>query len=142
MAAAAALEANSNALTATIGSVYGSDAGKAFDPLWKKHIGFVIDYTTGVAGKDNAKKDKAVDDLLAYSDDFGAFISGASPELTKDTVAELVKTHVLTLKDVVDMQGAKEHTKTYVAIRTAADHMKMISGPLATTIVAQFPDKY
>ena len=38
-AAAAALDGNSNALTGNIAGIFGDDAGKAFDPLWKKHIG-------------------------------------------------------------------------------------------------------
>jgi hypothetical protein len=80
--------------------------------------------------------------LLAYAEDFGAFISTASPKLTKDAVAELVKTHILTLKDVIDAQAAKNFAKAYSFERTAADHMAMIATGLATTIVAQFPTKF
>src|SRR5262249_32694879 len=50
--AAGALDANSVALSQAIGSVYGSDAETAFLALWRKHIGFFVDYTTGVAKKD------------------------------------------------------------------------------------------
>lgn len=141
-AAATALTGNSDDIAALIGSVYGADAGRAFDPLWKKHITFFVEYTTGIAGDDNAKRDKAVTDLLAYSKDFGAFINSASKELPKETVAELVKTHALTLKDVIDAQAAGDYAKAYTAERTAADHMKMIATPLATAIVAQFPDRF
>jgi hypothetical protein len=141
-AAAAALEANSNDLTAAIGSVYGPEAGKAFDPLWKKHIALVVDYTTAVAGKQQDKADQAMGNLLAYAEDFGGFISTASPKLTKDAVAQLVRTHLLTLKDVIDAQAAKKFDKAFAFERTAADHMAMISSGLATTIVAQFPTKF
>ena len=94
-------------MTAAVGSVYGPEAGKAFDPLWKKHIGFLVDYTNAVAAKDQAKADEAMGNLLQYTEDFGAFINAASPKLTKDAVAGLVKTHVLTLKAVIDAQAAK-----------------------------------
>jgi hypothetical protein len=140
--AQAALESNSNDLTTAIGSVYGPEAGKAFDPLWKKHIGFLVDYTNAVAGKQQTKADEAMRNLLAYAEDFGAFISSASPKLTKDAVTELVKTHILTLKDVIDAQAAKDFAKAYGRERTAADHMAMIATGLATTIVAQFPTKF
>jgi hypothetical protein len=140
--AKAALDANSGDLTNAIGSVYGPEAGKAFDPLWKKHIEFLVDYTTAVAGKQQEKADEAIRNLLAYAEDFGAFISTASPKLTKDAVAELVKTHILTLKDVIDAQAAKNFAKAYSSERTAADHMAMIATALATTIVAQFPTKF
>ena len=62
-AAAGALDANSIAIAQAIGSVYGTDAEAAFLPLWRRHIGFVVDYTTGVAASDRAKQDKAVSDL-------------------------------------------------------------------------------
>ena len=141
-AAAAALDANSDAITAAIASVYGPEAGKAFAPLWKKHIGFLVDYTTAIASKDQTKADEAMGSLLQYTQDFGAFINTASPKLTKDAVAELVKTHVLTLKDVIDAQAAKNWTKAYTGERTAADHMAMIANGLSATIVAQFPTKF
>ena len=59
------LDANSVDISKAIGSVYGPDAEKAFLPLWRKHIGFFVDYTTGVATKDKAKQDKAVVDLVS-----------------------------------------------------------------------------
>ncbi|MGH9038330.1 MAG: hypothetical protein ACRD0O_21450, partial [Acidimicrobiia bacterium] len=130
-AAAAALDANSNALTEAIASVFGAEAGKAFDPLWKKHIGFVVDYTQGLAAKDQAKQDKAVTDLVNYTKDFGAFLNSALPELPADAVAELVKTHILTLKDVIDAQAAGDQVKAYTNLRAAAHHMGMIAEPLA-----------
>ena len=63
--AAGGLDANSVDLSKAIGAVYGADAEKAFLPLWRKHIGFFVDYTTGVASKDKAKQDKAVADWSA-----------------------------------------------------------------------------
>ena len=140
--ASAALDANSDAITSVIAGVYGADAGTQFAPLWKKHIGLLVDYTTAVGAKDQAKADTAISDLLAYTEDFGAFISAASPKLTKDAVADLVKTHVFTLKDVIDAQAAKNFAKAYADELTAADHMSMIATTLATTVVAQFPDKF
>ena len=51
-AAAGALDANSVDIAKAIGSVYGTDAEQAFLPLWRRHIGFAVDYTVGVATKD------------------------------------------------------------------------------------------
>jgi hypothetical protein len=141
-AAAGALDANSVDISKAIGSVYGADAEKAFLPLWRKHIGFAVDYTMGVATKDKAKQNKAVADLVQYTQDFGAFLSSANPNLPKNVVADLVKTHVLTLKDVIDAQAAGDPVKAYTALRTAAGHMAMIANPLADAIVKQFPAKY
>ena len=141
-AAAAALDGNSVDIANAIGSVYGKDAGEAFLPLWRKHIGFVVDYTVGVASKDKAKSDAAVNELIQYTQDFGAFLTAASPKLPKGAVADLVKHHVVTLKDVIDAQAAKDPARAYTATRTAAAHMQMIADPLAETIVKQFPAKF
>jgi LPXTG-motif cell wall-anchored protein len=141
-AAADALDANSVALSKSIGSVYGTDAENAFLPLWRKHIGFFVDYTQGKATKDQAKQDKAVSDLTQYTQDFGAFLNSANPNLPKDTVADLVKTHVLTLKDVVDAQATDDYAKAYTAQRDAYAHMSMIADPLTNAIMQQFPEKF
>ena len=140
-AAAAALDANSVDVARAIGSVYGPDAEKAFLPLWRKHIGMVVDYTVGAATSDRAKQDRAVSDLVGYTQDFGAFLAGANPNLPKGVVADLVKHHVLTLKAVIDAQSARDQDRVFTALRTGAGHMQMIADPLAGAIVKQFPDK-
>ena len=140
-AAAAALDANSVAISKAIG-VYGQGAEDAFLPLWRKHIGMVVEYTVGVATNDKVKQDKAVADLIGYTQDFGAFLQSANPNLPKSVVADLVKDHVVTLKEVIDAQAAKDQARTYTTMRTAAGHMQMIADPLAEAIVKQFPDKF
>src|SRR6266478_3735759 len=140
-AAAAALDANSVDVARAIGSVYGPDAEQAFLPLWRKHIGMVVEYTVGVATNDRARQDSAVNDLVGYTQDFGAFLSGANPNLPKSAVADLVKHHVLTLKAVIDAQAAKDQGRAFTALRTGAGHMQMIADPLAGATVKQFPDK-
>lgn len=140
--AAQALDGNSVDIANAIGSVYGRDAGEAFLPLWRKHIGFFVDYTNGVATKDMVKQEKAVNDLLGYTKDFAAFLNSASPSLPLDTVASLSKTHVITLKAVVDIQATGDSAGAYQAIRKAAAHMQNIADPLAEAIVQQFPQTY
>ncbi|MBI3742492.1 MAG: copper amine oxidase N-terminal domain-containing protein, partial [Chloroflexi bacterium] len=141
-AAADSLDGNSIDLSKAIGSVYGDAAEKAFLPLWRKHIGFVVDYTAGLAIKDKNKSDKAVNDLLAYADDFGAFLNSANPNLPKAAVSDLVKTHIVTLKDVIDAQAAGDYSKAYTALRKAYAHMAAIADPLSDAIAKQFPDKF
>lgn len=141
-AAANALDGNSIDIAKAIGSVYGADAEKAFLPLWRKHIGFIVDYTTGLATKDKVKADKAVTDLVRYADDFGAFLSSANPNLPKSAVADLVKGHIGTLKDVIDAQAAREWPKVYANLRMAASHMAMIADPLSMAIAQQFPGRF
>ena len=141
-AAAEALDMNSQDIAKAIGSVYGEAAGEAFLPLWRKHIGFFVDYTMAKAQGSKKKQDKAVKDLLQYAEDFGAFLNAASPALSKEAVAELVRTHIVSLKEVVDAQAAKKPKLAFEKIRAAAHHMQMVADPLASAIVAQFPEKF
>src|SRR5262249_1355511 len=136
------LDANSVAIARAIGSVYGADAEKAFLPLWRRHIGMVVDYTVGAATGDRAKQDKAGNDLIGYTQDFGALLPPANPNLPKAVVADLVKHHVVTLKDGIDAQAAKNQGRAFTAQRTGAGHMQMIADPLAEAIVKQFPDSF
>jgi hypothetical protein len=140
-AAAGALDSNSVALSKAIGMIYGDDAGTAFLALWRKHIGFVVDYTTGVATKNKMKQDKAVQDLLGYANDFGAFLHSACPGLPTTVVADLVRGHITSLKTVIDAQAAKDPA-VYSNIRMAAAHMQMIADPLAAAIAKQFPERF
>jgi len=141
-AATAALDANSVDLSKSIGLVYGAEAEAAFLPLWRKHIGFVVDYTTALAAKDQAKADQAVQALLAYTGEIGTFLSNANPNLPPDTVADLVEMHILTLKDVIDAQAAGDQMLVYNKLREAYNHMGMIANPVAAAISQQFPDRF
>lgn len=141
-AAAGALDGNSVDLAKAIGSIYGKEAQDAFLPLWRSHIGFFVDYTNGVAAGDEKRQNKAVTDLTQYTKDFGAFLAGANPNLTKDAVADLVLDHVLGLKGVVDSVAAGKYSVAYPALREATGHMGMIASALAEAITKQFPDKF
>lgn len=141
-AAASALDGNSQDLAAAIGSVYGEAAGTAFLPLWRKHIGFFVDYTNGAAQGDQAAKDKAISDLTQYAQDFGAFLESANPNLPKAAVVSLLVPHVQTLTAVIDAQAAKDPVTAYTGLRAAYAHMPMVANALTDGIIQQFPDKF
>lgn len=141
-AAAGGLDANSVDLANAIGLVYGDGAKEAFLPLWRKHIGFFVDYTTATIKQDKAGRDKAVANLMDYAKDFGAFLNSANPDLPADAVEALVKEHAITLAAVVDAQANQDWPKAYELQRKAAGHMQMISDALAGAIIMQFPDRF
>jgi hypothetical protein len=141
-AAAALLDANSQAISTAVGSVYGDGAGEAFLPLWRKHIGFFVDYTTAVGAGDQAAADEAAAALTAYADELAVFFNSANPDLPKETVSELISEHILTLKAVVDAQASGDQRAAYVALGEAMGHMHMIADPLAAAIAQQFPDQF
>jgi len=141
-AAGAVLNTNGTDLGAAIGSVYDGAAKDAFNKIWSAHNGFFVDYTTGVATKDKAMQDKAVEDLtMVYLPEFADFLSGAT-DLPNAALTELIKTHVLTTKAVVDAQASEDWTAAAAADLAAGDHMQLIADPLAKAIVAKLPEKF
>jgi hypothetical protein len=141
-AAGEALNTNGTDLGAAIGGLYGADAKDQFNQIWSAHNGFFVDYTTGVATKDKAKMDKAVQDLTTvYVPAFAQFLAGAT-DLPVDALTSLTTEHVLTTKAIVDAQGAGDVAAAAAADRMAAQHMEMIADPLAAAIVAKLPDKF
>ncbi|MGK2851236.1 MAG: hypothetical protein ACSLFN_10050 [Candidatus Limnocylindrales bacterium] len=141
-AAGGALNTNGTDLGAAIGSLYGDEAKDQFNQIWSAHNGFFVDYTTGVATKDMAMQDKAVQDLTTvYVPAFADFLAGAT-DLPKDALVSLITDHVLTTKAIVDAQATQDWTAASAADRTAGQHMQMIGDPLAAAIVAKLPEKF
>ena len=139
--AAATLDKNTVGLGNAIGSVYGDSAKTTFLELWRKHIGFFVNLTKGVAAKDQTMQDKAKTDLDGYRKDFDAFITGANPNLPKGAVADLLVAHVTGISTFIVDQSTKAD-KSFDDIETAANHSQKISDPLAEAIVKQYPDKF
>lgn len=128
-------------LADVIGSVYGKAAGDEFLALWRKHIGFFVDYTKAKATNDQAGMDTAKSNLDGYRNDFGAFISYANPNLPKEAVAQELVPHIQTLLAAIDAQAAKDPSQ-YAKLATAAEHMPMTGKILAAGIAKQYPQKF
>jgi hypothetical protein len=140
--AGSALNTNGTDIGGAIGTLFGQQAQDAFNTIWSAHNGFFVDYTTGVATKDQAKMDQAVTDLTTvYVPQFAAFLAGATG-LPEEELAELITHHVITTKAVVDAQGARDVSAAAMADLTAGQHMQMIGDPLAAAIVAALPDSF
>jgi hypothetical protein len=136
------LDENSVALSEAVGSVYGDEAGEQFLELWRKHIGFFVDYTLGGATGDTAKQDAAKAALDQYRQDFGAFIDSATDgNLPSAAVAENLQVHVNTLVEAVDavLAGSPD---VYSKLAEAADHMPSTALALSGAIATQMPDMF
>jgi hypothetical protein len=141
-AAVSTLDANSVALSEAVGSVYGEDAGAQFLELWRKHIGFFVDYTLGGATGDAAKQDAAKAALDDYRADFGAFVDSATAgELPADAVAENLQIHVDTLIVAIDavLAGSPD---VIPLLQAAAAHMPSTAMALSGAIATQMPDQF
>lgn len=136
------LNKNGTDLGAAVKLAFDAAAETEFNRIWSAHNGFFVDYTTGVATDDSAKKDKAVKDLTeTYVPEFRDFLNGAT-DLPKATLEKLITDHVLQTKAIVDAQAGDDWADTYKAIKTGFDHMSMIADPLAAAIASKQSSKF
>ncbi|AIQ55405.1 copper amine oxidase N-terminal domain-containing protein [Paenibacillus sp. FSL R7-0331] len=142
-AAAAALNSNTNDLSAAIASVYGTAAGDAFKPIWSSHIGYFVDYVKATAAKDEAGRGQAVAALEDYRMKQAVFFNTANPAYFETAaIAEGLKMHIGHLLDTFNSYVNKDYANAYSLERTAYSHMFMTASELTGGIVAQFPDKF
>jgi len=128
-AALKALDANTVAIGDAIGSVYGADAKTAFLKMWRAHIGFFVDYTVGLATKDNAKVTKAQAQLAGYKRDFAAFLGGAT-KIPPAAIATELQGHIQTLEAAIQAILTK-NKDAGAKLQMAAMHMDGTAAALA-----------
>jgi hypothetical protein len=131
--AVAALDANSVALSKTVGSVYPT-AEKPFLASWRQHIGFFVNYTLGQATKNTAMAAKAKADLAGYAKSFGQLLNSVIPNLPASAVQSELTMHVTTLLTAIDASVAKA-PNYQTLLTTAAQHMPGTAEALTGAIV-------
>ena len=142
-AIAAALDENSVELSEAIGSVYGDEAAQQFldgPALWRDHIGFFVDYTVGLAKKDEQAQRMAVEDLTGYTGAFSGFLAEATG-LPQDALQDGLTEHITQLKGQIDAYAAKDYDESYALLREAYAHMYGTGDTLAGGIQEQSPDE-
>jgi hypothetical protein len=133
-AAVQALDDNSVAVSALIGSVY-PDAEQPFLDSWRSHIPFFVNYTLGKVTGDQAAVDQAVSDLGAYAVSFGQLINSVVPELPAEAVQAELETHAVSLLAAIDANIAGDPAY-FSLLQESAAHMQMTATALAGGIAA------
>ena len=143
-AVAAALDENGVELSQAVGSVYGDEAAKQFldgPALWRDHIGFFVDYTVGLAKRDKAAQQEAVENLQGYTGAFSGFLAEATG-LPQAALQASTMEHVMQLKGQIDAYAAGDYEEAARLFRQAYEHMVMTGDTLADAIVQQNPDEF
>ena len=133
------LDKNSVAISAAIGSLYGTAAGKQFlngANLWRAHIKDFVAYTVATAKGDKKGQAKAVASLMTYIQVQAGFFAKAIG-LPKTALVNDLTAHVLQLKGALDAYHAKDYGKTFQLVDGAYAHMFMTGGVLAGGIAKQ-----
>ncbi|ARU60363.1 hypothetical protein CBW65_04255 [Tumebacillus avium] len=140
--AAAALNKNTDDLSAAVASVYGEEAGAAFKEIWSSHIGYFVDYTVATVKKDEAGKQQALADLAEYRDEQAKFLAAANPNLSEKDLSATLQMHVDGLLAVFNAYVNQDAATEQKELRMAHHHMFMTGDALSAAIVKQFPEKF
>jgi hypothetical protein len=138
------LDQNSDAITASIVDVFGSDA-QVFGDGWRRHVQAFIDYAEATGRHDDAARADARARLGAYPKQVGGFLANADPYLTASGVADLIAAHIADVVPVIDAQAAGSAVdSTDVANQSdhAITHMAAVAAALTDGFAHQFPDRF
>ena len=141
-AASATLDANSANLANVFAAVYGDDARQQVLALWRKHIGFFVDYAKATAAKSSSSAGTARSNLDQYRADFGALLESLTKgRLTKSAVSSDLAVHVSTLSNAIDAIAANDPSQV-AKLSTAAQHMDGTATTVADALADQFPTTF
>jgi hypothetical protein len=134
--------ANAKAIAGSIEPFYGKPASDALFGLLAGHWGAIKDRLEATKAGDKSREDASMKAMLKNADEIAAFLSGANPNLRRDTLYGLLTAHGGHHVQQIDQFKAKQYdaeAKTWAAM---TNHMYVIADALANGIAKQFPDKF
>jgi hypothetical protein len=118
--AEASLEANTDALSQLVGTAYDDPQGDRFKQLWQGYVTDLSAYANGAASQDASAKQAARASLMAYCDDYGAWLARASNgQVRAGDAARTARTRVVGLIKQVDAYAADDYDQAYKIERQA-----------------------
>lgn len=139
----ALLYQNGNDIGAAVGSVYGADAEKTFDAVWKTHLDDFVKYAVAGSKNDAAGKQAALTDIQNnYTKPLAQYLAKANPNLPEATLESALAEHVDMTAKMIDFHNAKDYTNETKELAMANKHIEGLMSVLAGGIVKQFPNKF
>ena len=141
-AAEQAVVGNAKDIAGAIAPFYGQPASDKLFELLAGHYGAIKEYLEAAVKRDSAAESKATDHLTANAQDIAAFLSGANPNLPKDTLKELLLAHGgHHLQQIQEVQ-AGQYEKEAATWGAMKGHIYVIADALTDALVQQFPEKF
>jgi hypothetical protein len=107
-AAAAQVNANTTALTRGMGALVGPKKASEFQSAWAEHVEGLLDYSTAVAGDDQADKAVARERMRGYGARLALYLSDiVRNELPLAPITQALGEHDQHLVDQIDAYAAK-----------------------------------
>jgi hypothetical protein len=134
--------ANAKQIAGTITPFYGEAASEKLFTLLAAHYGAVKEYSDATVAGSKPQQDAALAHLASNADEIAVFLSGANPNLPKDTVRGLIAAHgahhVAQITEFQEKDYAHE-AQTWEVMR---QHVYVISDALTAALAKQFPGKF
>jgi hypothetical protein len=141
-AAESEVVANAKEIAASIEPFYGKPASEKLFDLLAEHYGAIKGYLEATAADSQSKQDAAMKSLNDNAGKIAVFLSGANPNLPRDSVRGLFLAHgghhVQQIQQLHDQQYQQE-AQTWEAMK---EHMYVIADALAGALAKQFPAKF
>ncbi|WP_322907061.1 hypothetical protein [Paenibacillus campi] len=138
----AALNRNTDALTATHKLIFGTATAQTFNTLWNRHINDYVMYLNATLAGDTAKRQAAKTDLGGFVADLTAFQTGRLPSLNKTATYQANAMHGAHVITAFDSYHNGDYAKSYEALRTGYNHMWKTANTLSEAIVKRYPAKF
>lgn len=138
-AAFAAQYANSDALSAAVGSVYGGAAQEHFSYLFAGHIAKSNAYAMALAHGDDSGKQAALQELHTYLYEIADFFSGAIPGLQSQDVYGMLNEHEELINKSTDAYKAGDFVQSFQLEREALKQISMAADALSSGIISTQP---
>ena len=141
-AAEAGVVANAEQIARSIEPFYGKSASDKLFTLLAGHYGAIRDHLDATVAGAASQQEAAVKALTANAAEISTFLSGANPNLPKDTLMGLLMAHAA--HHLTQFQQLKDgdyihEAETWTGMK---QHIYVVSDALAQALAAQFPSKF
>ena len=133
---------NANDIASIIGTAWGGSSQADFLAAWQKQIPLYESYARAVAAKNADGEAKYRDDLATAADNIEKVVRGLDPQFDAGEISDVVKLHVLSIKQVIDYLGRNRYDVAYDALLRAIMHMDDLAADIADGVAKQFPTKF
>lgn len=142
-ASGTALYSNGTDIGAAVGSVYGPDAEKTFNTVWKLHLDQFVAYAVAGSKGDAAGKTAALSAIdSGYTKPLSQYLAKANPNLPEATVETAFRDHVDMTAKMIDLHNSGDYTGEQAELKMANKHIEGLMSTLAGGIVKQSPQKF
>jgi len=133
---------NQDDIGAAVGKYYGAASGQKLTSLLKEHIAQAGDVVKAAKSGDKPALKQASDKWDQNAVAIADFLSGANPNWPRATLVDMMRKHLSTTTNEVQMRLNRDWDGDVRAFDAVYDHILMMSDALTAGIVKQFPDKF